>query len=60
MRAIQILRICQSQLQFAYAGYTGEKLRMRHTPFTHSQTQLSLGLFLPYDIPKKQFLILNF
>ena len=56
MRTIQILRIGKGQLQFADAGYTGEKLRVRHSPFTHSQAQLTLGLVLSYDIPEKHYL----
>jgi hypothetical protein len=48
MRTIDVLRIRQSQLQFAYSGHAGKQLRMRDSPLTHRETQLLLDLFLSY------------
>ena len=49
MWTIEILRIRQSELQFAYSGNTRKELCMRNMSLLHRLTQLPLYRFLSYD-----------
>ena len=54
VRTIEILRVGQSQLQFAYSGNAGKELGMRYSSLTHRLTQLLLRRLLTYDTLEKQ------
>ena len=52
MGTIEVLRVREGQLQFAYSGNTCKQLRMGNTSFTHRCAKLLFDSILPYDISK--------